>query len=118
VIVEEGTHNVSLINCFTRRTAVKFPSDPQGFVIYSALANGVGTISIGLVVMRLDSSGTVYERTVRVTFPDILQEVRFSYRVSNCSFPAAGTYEILLTADGDMIAQTRFSVALRRNTHE
>ena len=28
LIVEEGTHNVTLVNCFSKRKAKRFPSEP------------------------------------------------------------------------------------------
>jgi len=117
-IVEERTHNVSLINCFTHRVAPSFPTEPQQFVIYSALANGLGTIRLGIGISRLATSESVYERAATVRFTDLLQEVRFTYRVTSCVFPGPGDYEVLLAADGEFITQTRFTLIQRSDQHE
>jgi hypothetical protein len=113
VIVEERTHNVSLINCFTMRSVATFPTPPQPFVICALLTSGHGTIQLGVVISRLTDLGVIYRQTMPQTFDDPLQEVRFYLRVSTCSFPEPGWYEVVLLADGEPVAQTRLQIARR-----
>jgi hypothetical protein len=104
-IVEERTRNLTLVNRFTRLGVREFPSPLQQFVVCVILNDGIGDVPLELTVMRLDRLETVYERTMRVTFPDPLTEVCFVYRVSECSFPVPGRYQVALLAEHESVAQ-------------
>ena len=105
VIVEERTHNVSLINCFISMKVETLPSEPRRFDVFAALTNGFGDVNLEVVIERLDTWEPVYRRVQSVRFVDRLQEVRFILRISNVSFPVAGAYQVTLSADGDLLAQ-------------
>jgi hypothetical protein len=115
VIVEERTHNITLVNCFTARKAERFPSGPQRFAVFAALTDGQGKIRLEVVIRRLVDLQTIYRASMPQSFLDPLQEVRFWLRITRCSFPTAGAYEISLFADGELIGQHRFDVVLQED---
>ena len=111
LIVEEGTHNVTLVNCFTRRKVEQFPSEPHRFIAFAVLTDGLGEVVIDLAIEHLEEGGEIYRQSQTLRFTDPLQEVRFILRITQCSFPAAGVYEINLSADGESLAAHRFQVS-------
>ncbi len=110
VIIEEGTHNLTLVNCFTKRKAEQFPSEPHRFIACAVLTDGLGEVTTEVVIKSLSDYEPIYRRSQRIRFADPLQEVRFILRITQCSFPAAGVYEISLSADGELLATHRFQV--------
>lgn len=88
VVVEERTHNVTLVNCFTQLNQAMDPSERQRFAVFAALTDGLGDIELKLVVQRLDTQEEIYHALRTLRFADRLQEVRYLFRVTNCSFPA------------------------------
>jgi hypothetical protein len=111
VVIEKHTENISLINCFTKRTIGDFPSEPQRFAVVALLTDGFGEIALDLVIEHLDNEDEVYRESQRLRFIDRVQEVRFLYRVTRCIFPEAGTYEVNLEAEGQVLARHRIMVA-------
>ena len=115
-IVEDGSKNVSLINTFTKIWVRDFPSTVQPFIAYAALTDGLGEAIMDLVVTRLETDEVIYSYRNRLRFPDRLEEVRALIRVNNCTFPAAGQYEVTLLIDGEWVAQRDLKVAERGAT--
>jgi hypothetical protein len=107
IVIEERTHNVTLVNCFTRYKLDRFPSDRERFAVFAALTDGLGDIELKLVIQRLETEAEVYRASRTLRFADRLQEVRYLFRVTNCSFPAAGPYDFILFADGSELARHR-----------
>ncbi len=88
VIVEEKTHNITLVNCFLRLHLREFPASPQRLAIHAILTDGSGTGTIRLVVSRLDNLENIYAHDMVATFATPLQEVRVLVRPSSLlSFP-------------------------------
>lgn len=110
VIIEERTHNVTLVNCFTRCNLAVHPSEQQRFTVFAALTDGFGDIELKLVVQRLETQEEIYHSSRMLRFPDRLQEVRFLFRVTNCPFATAGFYDIILFAEGAELARHRIRV--------
>ncbi len=110
VVVEERSHNVTLVNCFTRRNVEAFPSERQRFAVFAALTDGLGDVEIKLVVQRLETQQEIYQESRGLRFADRLQEVRFLFRVTTCAFPAAGPYDVILFADGSELARHRIQI--------
>lgn len=110
IVIEERTHNVTLVNCFTGFRVAQFPSERQQFAVFAALTDGLGDIELKLVVQRIETQDEIYHALRVLRFVDRLQEVRFLFRVTNCSFPVAGLYDIILFADGSELARHRINV--------
>src|SRR5712692_6122829 len=104
VIVEEGTKNITLVNCFTKMFVEAFPSPPQRFALFAALTGGFGDGIIELIGTWLDTDEVIYSFRNTVRFVDRLREVRVVVRVNDCSFPASGRYQFTLMIDGEWIA--------------
>lgn len=111
VVIEERTHNVTLVNCFTRFNVAMFPSERQRFAVFAALTDRLGDIELKLTVQRLTTQEEIYHALRTLRFVDRLQEVRFLFRVTDCSFPAAGPYDVILLADGSELARHRIHVS-------
>jgi hypothetical protein len=109
-IIEERTHNVSLINCFTKYRVERVPSEDSRFVVFAILVDGLGDITLDLMVLRLETDEVIFQQAQEIQFVDRLQEVRFLFRVRGCAFPALGAYQVSLLADGEMLAQHRIQI--------
>jgi hypothetical protein len=115
-IVEENTRNITTVNHFTRLRVESFPSPPQRFTVYSVLTDGLGEVGLVLRVVRLDTLEDVYYRSWSMAFRDPLDQVRLVLRVSACSLPVAGRYQVTLEADEDLIAQCVLTVSSLENS--
>jgi hypothetical protein len=107
IIIEDGTHNVTPVNCFTHRTAAAFPCTLLPFVVLAILTDGVGEIPLEVLIQRLDTFDEVYRTARSFQFTDPLQEMRCTVRIRTCSFPLPGPYLVSLLADNEMIAQRK-----------
>ena len=107
VVIEDKTHNVTLVNCFTERTVEQFPTDPIPFVAFALLTDGHGEVTLDVAVERLDTMEDVYRKSVRRRFSDPLRAVSCIFRVRLCSFPGPGPYQVTLLAGGEFLAQRR-----------
>lgn len=116
VILEEGTHNATPVNCFTHRTVRQFPSERLGFAVFAILSDGSGEIRLDLTIQRLDTLEELHERSVTASFKDQLQEISCVFRIRDFSFPIAGAYQVSLFADKELIALRRFRVTKRANS--
>jgi hypothetical protein len=110
VIVESHTGKVSIINTFDRFRCVSFPSVPKPFVVYAFLTDGSGDVDLTIEIAGLSLFEQVYSHTTRVQFPDRVAATHFRFTVTDCSFPRAGTYQVVLYANREPIAQTRIEV--------
>lgn len=110
LIVEQGTHNVTLVNCFTRRKVERFPSEPQSFLVFATLTDGLGDVNLDLTIQSLADLERVYHRSRTFRFTDPLRLVHMRLRVTGCSFPISGAYEVSMSADGEPLGRTRFLV--------
>jgi hypothetical protein len=110
VVIEERTLNVTLVNCFTKRNVRVFPSERQRFAVFAALTDGLGDIDLRLVVERLDTAEEIFHESRTLRFGDHLQEVRFLFRVTSCSFPVAGRYDLILFANDSEVARHRIRI--------
>ncbi len=109
-IVEKGTENVSLINCFTRKRVEGFPSPPQSFSIAVFLTDGLGSIPLEVAIVDLESMDEIKSLAVTINFVDRSKEIRLVFRIADLVFPHAGAYDIKLFARVHMLAQHRFQV--------
>jgi uncharacterized protein DUF6941 len=109
-VVEEGTRRVTLVNVFDRLRVGPFPSGPQQFVVFANLSDGLGDVNLELVVHRLDNFAEIFRQSKKLRFADRLQQVKFLFRVTQCSFPVSGPYQVLLRAEGNFVAQRRILV--------
>ena len=104
-VVEEGTRNVTLVNCFAKLSPTDFPSGPVSFVAYAALTNAQGPATIKVVVTRLETDEVLDSWQGAVVFPDRFTEVRVRFRIRDRSFPAPGRYQFTLLVDDEWVAQ-------------
>jgi hypothetical protein len=112
VIVEEHTRNVTPVNCFTHRKVRDFPSEPQSFTVLAFLTDGVGEIDLEVVLQDLENMEELYRDGRRVVFRNPLTEYRFVFRL-RLSFPAEGSYEILLLADNELVTARKIRLERR-----
>lgn len=117
VIVEERTQNVTLANSFLRLEVDSFPSSPIPFVAYTHLTDGLGTITLDLIVSRCDTLEEVYTRSLKTTFKNPLKQLRLCWQIHSCSFPVAGAYQFGLQADGELITQSILKVTQKGASH-
>ncbi|HWG47179.1 MAG TPA: hypothetical protein VN688_30730 [Gemmataceae bacterium] len=113
VIVEEKTHNITLVNCLTRLRVREIPSEPHRLVVHARLTDGHGESRLRLQLTRLDTLDEISIQEATVKFSHPLQEFRADFRVVT-AFPVEGRYQVTLLADGEMIAQRTLQVFTRK----
>lgn len=115
VIVEEKTHNITLVNCFARLKVREVPSGSHRLVVYARLTDGRGEGKIRLELLRPDTLDEVLVQDISAAFSHPLQEFHAVFRGS-VPFPIEGRYQVNLLADGELIAQRTFQVFVRKET--
>jgi hypothetical protein len=116
VVIEEKTRNLTLVNCFNHRRVSRFPSEEISFIVLALLTDGLGDMTIDLVIYRSDTMEEVFRRSNQVQLASPLNEYRLRVGVEKCSFPTAGSYHVSLLADNELIAQRRLKVLPRRSS--
>jgi hypothetical protein len=109
-VVEEGTRNFTLVNCFRRKGARHDPPEPLHFAVVAFLIGGRGKVKLELVFDRLDTGDEIHRWETEGRFTDPLREFRLLVRMHGFIFPACGAYEVTLLADGEPIGQCRLTV--------
>jgi len=112
VIVEERTHNVTLVNCFTRKLVEAFPWE-SNFLVFAILTDGMGEAPIEVIMHHLDTMDEVYKHSGTLRFASPLHEVRCRLRIRNCLFPEAGYYVVSLFVSSELVAERRFILEQR-----
>ncbi|HZT79951.1 MAG TPA: hypothetical protein VFA26_07015 [Gemmataceae bacterium] len=115
VIVEERPRNVTPVNCFTERGAWAFPAEGIRFIAFALLTEGLGEITLELVVHRLDNFEELYRKAFSAEFANPLQTFRCLVRVRNCPFPRPGDYQVSLLAEDEIIAQRKLRIVALEN---
>jgi hypothetical protein len=115
MIVEEKTHNITLVNCFNHLRVRKVPSEPQRLAFFALLTDGLGAGKIQVVVARPDTLEEILRKEIQATFVDPLRQVRVFFRDA-LSYPVAGRYQITLLADEQVITQRVFQVYVMEET--
>ena len=110
VVVDDKTRNITAVSCFSRRVVeVPLAWMPPFFVVV-ALADGQGTMPAQLVIERLDTLESTYERAFQLRMDDSLRDLSVSFRVQAQAIPVFGFYQAQFLVDGEMLAQKRFSI--------
>ena len=74
-IIEEGTHNFTMVNCFNLRRVESLPVEVP-LTIAAMLANGSGNVPLAVVIWRLEDDVPVYQRTFSLAFPNLSAAAR------------------------------------------
>jgi len=61
VVFEQETQKPYLLGVFNGVMVDAFPGTPQRFDVFAALTDGLGDVTITLVVVHLDSNQEIYE---------------------------------------------------------
>lgn len=112
VVIEERTHNVTLVNCFARRSLDHFPSQTP-FVVFAHLTGGFGEIPLDVIVQELVDLNEIYRISLKSHFASPLQVIRCTVRIRDCSFPEPGHYVVSLCAGGEIVAQRKLQLLLK-----
>jgi hypothetical protein len=118
LILEEGTRNITLVNCFVRREAKSFPTDSISFIVFAILTDGAGEMPLAIVISGLDSLEQIYREERRIELTNPLQEIGSRFLIRDCVFPAAGYYEVSLVANREFIAHRRIRLVERSKLNE
>ncbi len=110
VIVEDKTRNVTPVNCFTRRTVERFPSEPVPFILFAVLTDGLGKIPLEVLIHRLDTMEELYRAGSSCRFPSPLHEVRCTLRNRGYSFPVPGHYQVTLLGENEVLGQRKLVI--------
>ena len=111
VIIETGTRNPTLVNCFNSRIVPSVPSSPLAFMICATMTNGKGKIPLSVRVERLDTMEVIASRQGIARFRDPLYEVRLFQTMQDVVFPRYGEYQVSLFAGNEPIAQRKLRIS-------
>jgi hypothetical protein len=114
VIVEEGTHNVTPVNCFREKLA-RDPAQPISFTVFALLTDGVGAMRLTVEIHRLQDMDLVYQVSRTVQFAQPLNEYRVGLRFYKLSLPTFGAYQVTLLADREFLAHRKFSFVANKS---
>src|SRR5207248_6172022 len=81
VIVEERTKKVSLIGTFTGLSVPQFPGQALPFSVFAVLTDGLGSGTIELGIVHMETNEVLYSHQGVLTFPDIVTEVMYHFRL-------------------------------------
>jgi|ERR1019366_8428554 hypothetical protein len=112
VVIEEKTHNVTLVNCFTHRALDYFPSE-TAFTVFALLTGGTGDVPLDVVVQELTELDDIYRISLTARFADPLQTIRCTVRIRDCEFPEPGQYVVSLRAGGEIVAERKLHLSLK-----
>ena len=113
LIFEQGTDNLTLVNCHTSCKTDQFPTQPIPFIIYGLLTDGYGTFTMQVRVLRLDTDDVIFRKSMPMLLTDRLRDAHFIYRMTKLSFPVAGRYQIDLLVNGELLGMTTLTVKAR-----
>ncbi len=105
-IVQEGTRNVTLVNCFRKLSFAEFPAHSDPFYVCVVLTDGLGDYRLTLTIVSLADLGDVWSQTWNVNFSDQVAEHWILLPVNDCEFPEEGAYQVELNIDGEPAART------------
>jgi hypothetical protein len=94
-----------------------FPSPAAPFFVYTVLTDGLGEVTLNLVVSRCDTLEDSYTRAYKASFQDPRQQLRLYWQVRSCSFPVPGTYQFGLQADDEPITQGVLKIVQKGNNN-
>jgi hypothetical protein len=109
VIEEARTKKISLIGSFSGLRGPGFPL-LHPFSVYAALTDGLGEVTVDLVVMELERGEDLYRVRGTLHFADKLAEVNYHLRIKQFQFPRPGIYQFTLFLNGEWAAQRRLRV--------
>ena len=109
VIVDVASRNVTPVNCFRKFGLNEIPGTAS-FSIVAWLADGLGEMPVQIIVRGMNSKDEVFRMERLMRFDDPLKDMRFTARIRDCPIPAAGYYEVVLSADGEFVAHRKFQV--------
>jgi len=110
LIFEADTGKATLANCVTGYVVEQVPSDPMSFVVFSALTDGKGTVTVQVMIQRPDDLESIYDDAAVLTFDDPLSELWCRFVIRDCVFPIEGDYQISLVVDNEIVTQRRFTI--------
>jgi len=109
LIFEQGTGNVSPINCCSELVLKGNATKTVSFVVYGVLADGYGTYYLDLAVRNLKVDEVIYRHREPGLLTDRLKQSHLVIRVVELLLPAAGRYDLTLTIDGEFAGMSSFT---------
>ena len=78
IIIEEGTHHYTLVNCLSRLIYDSFPATAS-FVVHAVLGDGFGPLPVQVVIVRVADDVEVYTywTLAKNRVPDSCKSPRF-----------------------------------------
>lgn len=103
IVVAGG--ELSLANLRHEFRLPQFPSLPQPFTVYTALADGSEEGTLQLRVLQLPSEQLIYRYRRWLAFPSEPRILNLEIRVRKCIFPAPGRYTVGLRFEDGILSQ-------------
>ena len=110
VIFEEKSRKPTLVGCFTTLRIRQFPRRLQPFSLFATLSDGLGDVTIDLVATHLETGEEVFSFHRKARFDDPLADRHWHLRVNNFDVPEPGSFQFMLTGNGEWIAQRRLRI--------
>jgi hypothetical protein len=113
VIEDKNNGKKSVIGIFTHITSAGFPCIQHQLSVYFCISNADGPYIFTLDLVYMNDGKTYGQGVLsEVRINDPLQTVDFAMEISPVFFPAAGTYEFRLYANGEFLESKDFFLKL------
>ena len=99
------TRQIGLAGLFQYLHSPQFPTGPHNFTVYGILFGGSGEGTLELTVFRTETEEVVHRYQRWLALADSQRHIDLEVRITRCVFPAVGRYLLLLSLDGEHLAQ-------------
>ena len=105
-IVEEKTHNVTLVNCFRELALRSLPTALRSFVACLVLTDGNGNGKLTLKITEPADLDDIWEKSWDISIKDPLKEIWYLLPINGCTVERPGSYQVSAWLDGEPLART------------
>jgi hypothetical protein len=112
VIFERDTNRPSLIGLFGSLRVPRVPTVVPRFDVFASLTDGLGKVTVELVVTSLRTDEQVSSYRAEATFPDPLRVIHSRVPLIEWEVREAWAYLFSLLVNGEEVAQRRLSINL------
>jgi len=108
-IADAATGKVSVIGIFGRWAFPHFPHSTPSFRVFLQLTDGIGSYVISVEVLNLQADQIIAQgRVAEMDFPERKSKVDLVISISPLLIPHAGSYDLVVLADGQEIDRQQF----------
>lgn len=111
VIIDAITRKNSLIGIFETFFVPHFPGNSSTFTAFLQLVDGIGKYDLHIEIHDLQQNSVIARMgPFPIEFPERVNKAVFMFTILPFPLPHAGSYDFVVTADGEDIDRQKFDV--------